>query len=121
MSVATGNVGGHKPGSNYIRPIEGVYEGVPLKGIIYWNSHAFTLTTQATEVHAWLNMRIHVRAALHADAGPRHGARPGRRASSVHRGESLGQVGRASGLGDVLAHDAHARAGQQLHGHESER
>jgi cysteine-rich repeat protein len=34
----------------------GVYGLLPLKGLIVWNSHAFNLTTQDTEMEAWLNM-----------------------------------------------------------------
>jgi cysteine-rich repeat protein len=35
---------------------EGVYSVLPLKGLIIWNSHAFNLTTEDTEMEAWLNM-----------------------------------------------------------------
>ncbi len=34
----------------------GVYAILPLKGLIVWNSHAFNLTTQDTEMEAWINM-----------------------------------------------------------------
>ncbi len=33
-----------------------VYEVLPLQGIIVWNSHAFNLTAQDTELNAWLNV-----------------------------------------------------------------
>lgn len=34
----------------------GVYGLLPLKGLIVWNSHAFNLTTQDTEMEAWINI-----------------------------------------------------------------
>ena len=33
----------------------GVFAQIPMKGILYWNSHAFNLTDQATTMHARLN------------------------------------------------------------------
>ena len=33
----------------------GVFAQIPMKGILYWNSHAFNLTDQDTTMHAWLN------------------------------------------------------------------
>lgn len=35
--------------------ISGVFAQIPMKGILYWNSHAFNLTDQGTTMHAWLN------------------------------------------------------------------
>ncbi|MFN2426549.1 MAG: DUF4215 domain-containing protein [Candidatus Binatia bacterium] len=34
----------------------GVYNLLPLKGLIVWNSHAFNLTNQDTEMEAWINV-----------------------------------------------------------------
>jgi hypothetical protein len=34
---------------------EGVFAQLPMKGVIYWNSHAFNLTTTAGTMHAALN------------------------------------------------------------------
>ena len=34
----------------------GVYGLLPLKGLIIWNSHAFNLTNQGTDMEAWINM-----------------------------------------------------------------
>lgn len=34
----------------------GVYSVLPLKGLIIWNSHAFNLTNQDTDMNAWINM-----------------------------------------------------------------
>lgn len=56
VNVAVGNIGGAQTAQQYIRPIEGVYEEIPTKGIVFWNSHAFNLTTHETTVHAWLNL-----------------------------------------------------------------
>jgi hypothetical protein len=34
----------------------GVYNEIPLKGVIIWNSHAFNLTDEAGKVEAWINL-----------------------------------------------------------------
>lgn len=34
----------------------GVYAILPLKGLVLWNSHAFNLTGEDTEMEAWINM-----------------------------------------------------------------
>jgi hypothetical protein len=39
-----------------LKPLEGVYKEVPLKGILYWNAHAFNLTQTAHAMHARLNL-----------------------------------------------------------------
>ena len=33
----------------------GVWAPIPLKGILFWNSHAFNLTDEDTAMHGWLN------------------------------------------------------------------
>jgi hypothetical protein len=40
----------------YQAPREGVYESIPIRGILYWNSHAFNLTSEDTQLHAWVNL-----------------------------------------------------------------
>jgi hypothetical protein len=40
----------------YQPPREGVYSTFPVRGLVYWNSHAFNLTTAPTEMHAWVNL-----------------------------------------------------------------
>jgi hypothetical protein len=40
----------------YSPPREGLYEEVPIRGILYWNAHAFNLTDEATHLHAWVNI-----------------------------------------------------------------
>lgn len=39
----------------YIPPFDGVYEEIPLRGILWFNSHAFNLTEQDTVLEARLN------------------------------------------------------------------
>ncbi|MEE2673222.1 MAG: hypothetical protein VX466_05465 [Myxococcota bacterium] len=39
-----------------ITPTAGLYTRVPLKGIVYWNSHAFNLTDLPLSMHAWRNL-----------------------------------------------------------------
>ncbi len=45
-----------------ITPTYGHYTRIPLKGIVYWNSHAFNLTELPLSMHAWRNL-IFARAA----------------------------------------------------------
>ena len=40
----------------YQPPRDGVYSTFPVRGLVYWNSHAFNLTTEATQMHAWVNL-----------------------------------------------------------------
>lgn len=49
-------IGGAQTAQSYQAPREGIYEVVPIRGIVYVNSHAFNLTNEATHVHAWLNL-----------------------------------------------------------------
>jgi hypothetical protein len=37
---------------------DGVYDELPLKGIIVWNSHAFNTTQEDAKVEAWLNLHF---------------------------------------------------------------
>jgi hypothetical protein len=39
-----------------VEPVDGVYRKVPMKGIVYWNLHAFNLTTTSSTLHARLNL-----------------------------------------------------------------
>jgi len=39
-----------------ITPTFGLYTSIPLKGIVYWNSHAFNLTDLPLSMHAWRNL-----------------------------------------------------------------
>jgi hypothetical protein len=40
----------------YQPPREGVYSTFPLRGLLYWNSHAFNLTNEDATMHAWINL-----------------------------------------------------------------
>ena len=37
-------------------PRDGVFRKFPIRGILYWNSHAFNLTTADHQMHAWANV-----------------------------------------------------------------
>ncbi|HKP58578.1 MAG TPA: hypothetical protein VJV78_17755 [Polyangiales bacterium] len=54
--LGSNNIGGAQTAQFYQAPREGIYETMPIKGIVYMNSHAFNLTGEATQLHAWLNL-----------------------------------------------------------------
>jgi hypothetical protein len=39
-----------------LKPLDGVYREIPIKGIVFWNAHAFNLTDEPHTTHAWLNL-----------------------------------------------------------------
>jgi hypothetical protein len=41
-----------------VRGVEGVYEEVPLKGILVWNSHAFNVTDSPAHLDIWINFEF---------------------------------------------------------------
>ncbi|MBI3782559.1 MAG: DUF4215 domain-containing protein [Deltaproteobacteria bacterium] len=47
--------GGSQQPISYNAFPDGVYEELPLKGIVVWNSHAFNLTQEPAKVDAWVN------------------------------------------------------------------
>ena len=51
-----GRVAGAQTAQFYQAPREGVYVTFPLRGLLYWNSHSFNLTTSDATLHAWINM-----------------------------------------------------------------
>lgn len=53
--ASTVNIGGAQKAQNLIQFPDGVYAAIPMKGILYWNSHAFNLTPRDAVLHAWLN------------------------------------------------------------------
>jgi hypothetical protein len=55
-SMGGGRVAGAQTAQYYQPPRDGVYTTFPLRGIFYWNSHSFNLTTKDTTLHAWLNL-----------------------------------------------------------------
>ena len=48
-------IGGAQSAQAHNQYLDGVFAQIPMKGILYWNSHAFNLTDQDTTMHAWLN------------------------------------------------------------------
>jgi hypothetical protein len=48
-------IGGAQKAQDNTEFVDGVFAQIPLKGILYWNSHAFNLTDQDTMMHARLN------------------------------------------------------------------
>jgi hypothetical protein len=55
-SMGQGRVAGAQTAQYYQPPRDGVYSTFPLRGLLYWNSHSFNLTTKDTQLHAWLNL-----------------------------------------------------------------
>ena len=48
-------IGGAQQAQSDTKFVDGVFGQIPMKGIFYWNSHAFNLTNQDTIMHARLN------------------------------------------------------------------
>src|SRR5262245_44389433 len=48
-------IGGAQKAQAAISYVDGVFAQIPMKGILYWNSHAFNLTDEDTTMHARLN------------------------------------------------------------------
>ncbi len=48
-------IGGAQKAQSDTEFVDGVFAQIPMKGILYWNSHAFNLTDQDTMMHARLN------------------------------------------------------------------
>jgi len=48
-------IGGAQSAQAHNEYVKGVFAQIPMKGILYWNSHAFNLTNEDTTMHAWLN------------------------------------------------------------------
>jgi hypothetical protein len=55
-SMGGGRVAGAQTAQYYQPPRDSVYTTFPLRGLLYWNSHSFNLTTSDTTLHAWLNL-----------------------------------------------------------------
>jgi hypothetical protein len=57
VNVAGGGIGGAQTAQQIDPPREGgYYREIPIRGVIYWNSHAFNLTQQDHHLSAYLNM-----------------------------------------------------------------
>jgi len=48
-------IGGAQTAQAYVERVPGFYGLLPVKGVIYWNSHAFNLTSGDTRMHAYDN------------------------------------------------------------------
>jgi hypothetical protein len=48
-------IGGAQSAQSHSEFVDGVFAQIPMKGILYWNSHAFNLTEKDTMLHARLN------------------------------------------------------------------
>jgi len=56
VNVAGGGIGGAQTAQQIDPPrSDGFYAEIPLRGILYWNSHAFNLTSQDHRMRAWQN------------------------------------------------------------------
>jgi hypothetical protein len=55
---AFSSIGGAQKAQASIDYVDGAFAQVPMKGILYWNSHAFNLTGDDTTMHARLNYRF---------------------------------------------------------------
>jgi hypothetical protein len=48
-------IGGAQKAQSSLTYVDGVFAQIPMKGVLYWNSHAFNLTDEDTTMHARLN------------------------------------------------------------------
>ena len=48
-------IGGAQKAQSFQQFPDGVYAAIPLKGIIFWNPHAFNLSDRDTVMHGWIN------------------------------------------------------------------
>jgi hypothetical protein len=67
VDVASEGIGGAQTAQQYLEPRDGVFREVPLRGIVYWNSHAFNLTTQDHRMNSRLNLFYTDDLRLHED------------------------------------------------------
>jgi hypothetical protein len=54
--IRKGSIATAQTAQYYRAPRDGVYETIPIRGILYMNSHAFNLTNEDTQLHAWINL-----------------------------------------------------------------
>jgi hypothetical protein len=54
--IRTGSIATAQTAQYYRAPRDHVYETIPIRGILYMNSHAFNLTSEDTQLHAWINL-----------------------------------------------------------------
>src|SRR6185369_1254684 len=56
VDVAAGGIAGAQTAQQYIPPRDGVFREIPLRGILYWNSHAFNLTAKDHMMNGRVNL-----------------------------------------------------------------
>ena len=56
VDVASGGIAGAQTAQQYVPPRDGVYREIPIRGIVYWNSHAFNLTVQDHDMNGRVNL-----------------------------------------------------------------
>jgi hypothetical protein len=56
VNVAAGGFAGAQTAQRYEPPREGVYQKIPIRGIVYFNSHAFNLISTDHLMHSWINL-----------------------------------------------------------------
>jgi hypothetical protein len=56
LDLASGGLAGAQTAQQYVPPRDGVYREVPLRGILYWNSHAFNLTSEDHDMNGRINL-----------------------------------------------------------------
>jgi hypothetical protein len=56
LDLASGGLAGAQTAQQYVPPRDGVYREVPLRGILYWNSHAFNLTSEDHDMNGRINV-----------------------------------------------------------------
>jgi hypothetical protein len=54
-------LGGAQAAEAHSRFQDGVFAEMPMRGVIYWNSHAFNTTQASTTMHAWMNFHFALR------------------------------------------------------------
>ena len=85
LDLASGGLAGAQTAQQYVPPRDGVYREVPLRGLLYWNSHAFNLTTEDHEHERAHQPVLRARPPLRVDRRHRHLARLHRaRPAAVH-------------------------------------
>ena len=53
--TGVGGIAAAQTAQQLVPPRDGIFTVFPIRGLIYWNSHAFNLTTEDHKMHAWLN------------------------------------------------------------------
>jgi hypothetical protein len=54
--TGVGGIAAAQTAQQLVPPRDGIYTVYPIRGLIYWNSHAFNLTSEEHQMHAYLNL-----------------------------------------------------------------